>query len=396
MQESKDVTYVVAERLIGHVKGNTIGPTIVFFAGIHGNEPAGVTALQSVFTELQQHSLSRYRGEVYGIAGNLSALAKNVRFLKEDLNRIWFPDRLSHLSQNPKDLSEDAQEMLVLNEFIHQIIATASPPFYFIDLHTTSGATDPFVIINDSLLNRKFVKQYPLPIILGIEEYLTGALLSHINEMGYVSFGFESGQHEDPKAIKNAENFIWYTLHVTGYYSHEKEESKKIKEKLELSSGTENQFYEIYYQYLIQEGQWFQMLPGFANFQTVPKATSIAMNGKGLITTDKTRQLFMPLYQNSGNEGFYFIRDIPNFFLGLSKFLRRFKIDHLLVLLPGIKWASPKHEALRVNKKVTRFMAKPFFHLLGYRTRRIDTNHWVLKSRERHAKTAEYTGAPWW
>ena len=35
----------------------------------------------------------------------------------------------------------------------------------------------------------------------GIEEYLNGPLLSYINELGYVAFGFEGGQHDDISAI---------------------------------------------------------------------------------------------------------------------------------------------------------------------------------------------------
>ena len=42
------------------------------------------------------------------------------------------------------------------------------------------------------------------PIVLGIEEYLQGPLLSYINTLGYVSLGFESGQHDNKQAILKA------------------------------------------------------------------------------------------------------------------------------------------------------------------------------------------------
>ena len=34
-------------RIIGHIKGRQPGPTLVFFGGIHGNEPSGIFALYS-------------------------------------------------------------------------------------------------------------------------------------------------------------------------------------------------------------------------------------------------------------------------------------------------------------------------------------------------------------
>ena len=43
---------VETKRIIGHIKGDLPGPTLIFFGGIHGNEQSGVTALEHVFKEL--------------------------------------------------------------------------------------------------------------------------------------------------------------------------------------------------------------------------------------------------------------------------------------------------------------------------------------------------------
>ena len=55
-----------------------------------------------------------------------------------------------------------------------------------------------------------------MPIVLGIEEFLNGPLLSYINEMGYVAFGFEGGQHDSPLAYKNHKSFIYLSLLYAG------------------------------------------------------------------------------------------------------------------------------------------------------------------------------------
>jgi hypothetical protein len=67
-------------------------------------------------------------------------------------------------------------------------------------------------MVNDSLINRKFSTQNPVPMILGIEEYLDGALLSYINDLGYVSFGYEAGQHDDIASLENQIAFIYLSI----------------------------------------------------------------------------------------------------------------------------------------------------------------------------------------
>ena len=327
-----------------HLQGERNGPTLVFFAGIHGNEPAGVFALKHVLQELKIQE-TPIQGEIYAIAGNLGALEKGVRFQNEDLNRIWFPERIKSIGTK-KDCTQEEKELWSLYGTLNQILENGRPPFYFIDLHTTSSDTSPFIVLNDSLLNRKYASNYPLPTILGIEEYLGGALLSYINELGYVSLGYESGQHDDVKAIKNSMDFIWYTMAITDVVKCPESEKVALRNEILKSSEASNRFYEIYYQHDIIPRSDFQMLPGFVNFQEIPKGIEIALDNGEVISTKGKRQIFMPLYQDQGSEGFYYIRPIPKILLWISKGLRRFKADHLLVRLPGVAWKSIKKDAL--------------------------------------------------
>lgn len=382
------------ERVLDHLQGDTEGPTLVFFAGIHGNEPAGVFALKHVVQELKIRE-TPVHGNVYAIAGNLAALEKGVRFQTEDLNRIWFPERI-HKIQTKKEQTDEEKELLSLYNILNQILKNEKPPFYFIDLHTTSSDTSPFIVLNDSLLNRKYASNYPLPTILGIEEYLEGALLSYINELGYVSLGYESGQHDDVKAIKNSMDFIRYTMAITNAVTCPDEEKINLRNEILKSSEASNRFYEIYYQHDIIASSQFKMLPGFVNFQEIPKGIEIAMNNGEVISTKGKRQIFMPLYQDQGSEGFYFIRPIPKILLWISKGLRRFKVDHLMVKLPGVAWKSLKKDAMVVDQRIARFLAKSIFHLLGYRARQFDRTHLVVKSREMASKTKEYSNTEWY
>ncbi|SHG68144.1 succinylglutamate desuccinylase/aspartoacylase family protein [Flagellimonas flava] len=383
------------DRVIGHLSGNCPGPTVVFFAGIHGNEPAGVFALKHVLNELRVRQTPIY-GQIYAIAGNLKALQANVRFLEKDLNRIWTVQEINQIANSAENLGSDEKELWELYQLLLEILSQEKAPYYFIDLHTTSSETAPFVVLNDSMLNRKFASNYPLPIILGIEEYLVGALLSYINELGYVSLGYESGQHDDISSIRNSIDFIFYTLNISGAVQLSTPVRNVLEQQILSSDRRTNTFYEIYYQHKITKGNRFKMLPGFRNFQIIPKGRDIAEENNKPLVTSKKRQIFMPLYQELGSEGFYFIRTIPRVLLWISKGLRWFRVDGLLVYLPGIQWASLKKDVLLVDQRIARFMAKSFFHLLGYRARRLDKTHLVVKNREAASRNWEYKDSKWY
>ncbi|MEJ2161762.1 MAG: succinylglutamate desuccinylase/aspartoacylase family protein, partial [Robiginitalea sp.] len=203
LTQKDKTTTLQGERLIGKVTSGKPGPTLVFFGGVHGNEPAGVLALEAVFGSLMDGKVTLTHGTALGIRGNLPALDLEQRFLVHDLNRIWGRKRLSEILEGSRqELSPEERELLELFDALQEVLTNYEPPFYFIDLHTTSSQTLPFITINDSMINRKFSELFPVPVILGIEEYLEGPLLSYINELGYMAMGFESGQHNDQAAVK--------------------------------------------------------------------------------------------------------------------------------------------------------------------------------------------------
>ena len=379
-------------RYIGKIDNGIEGPTVVIFAGIHGNETAGVFALDEVFKSINKEEV---KGALYGITGNLSALKERQRFIDVDLNRIWTEKELIDL-ENSEFLNQEQHEQKELFEILNHILETHEPPFYFLDLHTTSSRSLPFITINDALINRKFSQQFPVPIVLGIEEYLNGPLLSYINTLGYVSLGFESGQHDDKSAISNAIAFIRLALHHSQSLNQTKEELQPFYRKLKRYAHNLTATFEITYLHAIKNGEVFKMRPDFESFQKIMKHTLLAESDGEQIRSDYNARIFMPLYQEKGREGFFIIRKIEPFFLKLSSALRKLKADSMLVLLPGVRWYNGTKGALEVNLKVARFLAKPIFHLLGYRSRQIDTTHLRVFNRERVAKIKSYRQLSWY
>ena len=379
-------------RIINKLEGKNKGITVVIFAGIHGNENSGIFAIKKAFKTIEKLDLN---GTVYGVSGNLKALELNKRFIDEDLNRIWTFENLERLIRK-KDLNTEEKEQSELFDVLNEITSLNPGPFYFIDLHTTSSKTQPFITISDALINRRFSKQFPVPIVLGIEEYLDGPLLTYINQLGYVSVGFESGQHDELASIKNHESFIYLLLVYTRILKQEDlAEFSHHYNKLKKASKNNSDIFEVIHMHKIKKNDNFKMQNGFKSFEPIQKGDFLATSNGIKIKANKKGILFMPLYQDKGDDGFFIIKRVRAIFLRLSAVLRKLKVDNLLVLFPGIHWEDRRKHVLKVDLKITRFFAKQFFHLLGYRSKQVDETHLKLYNRARNARTDMYEKESW-
>ena len=375
---------VEAKRVIIDIKGKDPGPTLVVTAGIHGNEPSGVLAARRLRMMLENIPI---KGHLMVLGGNIDALAKGQRFSEVDLNRIWKEDRIREIERGTFSPSnQDEAEQLEIYQLIRDLLQKDDGPFFFVDLHSTSSDTIPFIVVNDSLKNRAFTEQYPLPLVLGIEEYLEGALLSYINELGYIAFGFEGGQHDDLVSVENHLSFLLLTLVYAGMISKEDFDFDRCFNALAKNTVNRQKFYEIFYQFKLKDEDQFVMTPGYVNFQHIEKGKKLAtFNGK-VIQADQDAMIFMPLYQDQGSEGFFAIREVSPRFLRLSRWLRLKRWDHLLTYLPGVQWQDKERSTLRVNRRVARFFTKQIFHFFGYRARKFDQDHYLMKNREYNSR----------
>ncbi len=373
-------------RILGQY-GDGEGPTVVVTAGLHGNEPAGVFAIQDVLDQLRREA-KPFRGRFIGLAGNLPALVNNVRYIDEDLNRLWRPSHVEHVKQKVsegKDAgSVEAKEMLELHGVIMDILDGGSGPFYFMDLHTTSSKSRPFAPFDDTLTNREFIKKFPVIRILGIEEFLPGTLLSYLTRFDVVTLGYEAGQHVDPDSIQFHASMLWLTLVNAGCLP--KEALPNYDEhysSLQKSAGGLSGFFDIRYRYAIHPGEEFRMRPGFESFQPVQEQQVLADNKDHPIPAPFAGRIFMPLYQSKGDEGFFLIRPVAPIWLTLSRWLRQWRFERFLAWLPGVKIDANNPSAIFVDTRVARFLATEIFHLLGYR-RQVRDGKKICFSRRDH------------
>jgi hypothetical protein len=359
------------DRVIG-VYGAGDGPTVVVIAGIHGNEPAGVFALLDVLDQLRRET-PRFRGKLIGLAGNLAALSRGVRYVDADLNRLWRREWIDaafadETHANSAKAGAELRELRELYQRIKAILSDEAGPIHFIDLHTTSSQSPPFIPFDDTLVNRRFVESFPVPGILGIEEYLPGTLLSYMTRYQTVAIGYEGGQHSEHRSIDYHRAMLWLSLEKAGCVS--RTDVPRLAEQealLQRGANGLGGFYEVRFRYEIQPGEDFRMLPGFRSFQPVTRAQQLAENNSGAIPAPETGRIFMPLYQAQGSDGFFLIRRVAGIWLKLSKWLRHWRFERVLALLPGVELARDDAGTLTVDTRIARFLALELFHLLGYR-----------------------------
>lgn len=371
------------ERVLTEIHGHKGSPTIIIIAGIHGNEKAGIYALQKVIQKIDNEKI-KFNGNFYAISGNLNALQKNIRYDKLDLNRIWTSEHIESIHSSQNGFNKEIKEQLEIYNIIKTILKKEKGPFYFIDLHTTSSDTIPFITISDSLNNRNFSSNFKIPIVLGIEEFLDGPLLTFINEFGHMALGFEGGQHDDSNSIDNCEAFIWLSLVYTGCIKKDfVKEFKLFKRRLSAFSKRQ-EFFEIDYRYLISGNEDFKMDEGFKNFDPIAKGQLLASSDSQEITSSMNGRILMPLYQKKGSEGFFIITKISKFWLNASIVFRKLKLHHLLRLLPGVRKDPANSFTLQVNPRTAKFLRKEIFHLFGYRKQVIKDNklHFIKRDRK--------------
>ncbi len=389
----------LAPRLLGHREGKAPGPTIIAIGGLHGNEPGGPAAIAAVLARLERERPA-LAGRFLGLVGNRRALAAGARHLGRDLNRRWSPEELGAVLAGGRASSPEDLELAELVAAIAPWVATASEPVVFLDLHSTSAPGSPFVCMADVLRNRPIAFALPIPVLLGIEEAIDGALMGYLTELGHVAVAIEGGQHDDPETARRLEAALWIALVASGALAAD-EVTDLAEHRSLLARAAEGlpQVLEVSYRHPVHAMDGFQMKPGFRNLELVERGVLLAADARGEVRAPASGRLLMPLYQRQGEDGFFLSRPVAPFWLRASARLRRWRADRWLAALPGVRRDSENRDRFLVDPRVARFQTVNLFHLLGYRRVR-DRGDRLVFSRRRpeHRGVArlgpELTAAP--
>lgn len=357
-------------RILGDIRGEQPGPTMLLLAGIHGNEPAGLEACEAVLARLQSEAIP-LRGRVVAAIGNLQALAAGVRFVDRDLNRQWLPERLARLEGGDPMEDPEGREQEELVQLFTALEQDSGGKLLCCDLHTSSGDGPPFVCMADTLDNRRLALRIPVPVILGLEECIDGAVMEWFNGRGLCCLALEGGRHLAPESAGNLDAAVWLTLHSAGMVGQAAAQVAAHRDRLTEAAAGIPSVLEVVHRQAIAPEDGFRMAPGFTGFQRIPKGTVLARwRGGEPIHAEKDTVLLLPLYQGQGDDGFFLARVVRPFWLRVAALARGLGLGVCLRALPGVRRDPEDRNSLLVDPRVARWWAVELFHLAGFRRRR--------------------------
>ena len=391
---------------VAWVAGASDGPLLLCVGGLHGNEPAGVLALEEVVSGLEARR-DRMRGDLVAVAGNLGALAARRRFVAYDLNRAWTVDRVAELgggergggggggssapdagaSSNGRGAGEDSEVRRLL-AVLAEVAERRRGPVFVLDIHTTSGGGGAFTTTSDYLGNRRFAMEIPAPLVLGLDEAIEGTLIGYLDDFGYTTAVFECGQHEEEEAVRRAVSAVWLAIGAAGLLAEDDApEARGGRKALRRAFRRLPRVLEVRYRHPAEEEDRYMSRPGFLNFQPVRAGEVLGDDRRGQVTAPESGRILMPLYQEQGEDAFFVVRAFSRFWLWLSWGLRRARLGRLAHWLPGVRRDPRRRGTVLVDRRVARWGALGAMRLLGYRPESDDGETMVATALERDPRS---------
>lgn len=299
------------ERIIGKYGPPQSDTLVLCIGGMHGNEPAGVRALEKVF-EFLYDTRPPAQGRFIGIRGNIAALNKGKRMIHEDLNRIWSEANIKYAREG-FTVSPELQELKEIFEVLDEIPFEKYKQKIFIDLHTTSGDNGTFVVATEYESCKALMDAFKVPIVLGLEEELENPAIRYFTRQGFTSFAFEGGLHQSSQSVENLLWGIWITLSQSGIISPAfLPDLSEISQHLNQRFNRLPSILRLEYLHKIHLNDEFKMKPGFKNFDKVHYGQVLAEDKRGVIYAQYNGYLLMPLYQTQGSDGFFLVRSVEH------------------------------------------------------------------------------------
>ena len=310
------------ERYIGSHEGSKKGPLLIVFGAMHGNEPAGIKALDLMFKMLEVEPITNpefhFCGRLVGLVGNTRATEKRVRYINRDLNRQWTLGNVARM-QNSKleDLDEEDLEIKEILEVVHHEIEMYQPEkLVFLDLHTTTAFGGIFSIPQETEESIRIAIELHAPVIRGLLKGVKGTTLHYFNNENFepdtVAVTFESGQHEEQLSVNRAIAALTNCMRTIGCVEELHVENRHDSILIEYSKNLPK-VAELISAHKIMPGDNFNMAPNYKNFQAVKKGETLGTDKNGNVVAKEDSLILMPLYQRKGDDGFFLIKTVEGF-----------------------------------------------------------------------------------
>ena len=306
-------------RIIGERSGSLAGPLLLVLTQIHGNEPAGKKAVETLFEiidlEYNKNKNFDFRGSIVGLIGNLEASNKGFRYIDTDLNRLWSLENVDNIRKNnSKNLNVEEFQLLDLLETINLYISKyQNRQIVILDIHTTTADGGVFIIPSEDNISKKISQHIKAPVLNGFLKDLSGTVLHYFQKSNFpgvdiCSICFEAGQHNSPDSIDYALSAIIQCFKsIGGFYSEDVD--SKHSQKLSMNHLPKEA--ELIYSHRINDGDNFSMRGDkiYKNFDKISKGELLAFDKYGEIRSKEDGMILMPLYQKQGNDGFFIIKE---------------------------------------------------------------------------------------
>jgi predicted deacylase len=172
------------------------GPRVLLLGGVHGDEKAGVVALDRLAAEFSSGGLSLARGQLTIVPrANAEAVARGLHFIDENLNRIVRPHDAP--ASREQGLAAELAALIAAHDAV-------------LDLHGAPAPTVPFVFLDDEsvpvrgwaeALGAEFLV-LGWPALYGACDALTTT--GFAQTLGKRAVTVEAGQNDDPAAAEFA------------------------------------------------------------------------------------------------------------------------------------------------------------------------------------------------
>ncbi len=310
---------MLPNRVLGQYSQGIKGPLLVVIGAMHGNEPAGVLALETVFQMLDNEVIKNpgfvFRGSILGLIGNLDAFIASKRFINKDLNRSWSYEAYKSLLNIPAPLRTSEQNQIYeIIECIREEIYVSSPDHIIVlDLHTTSAHGGIFSLITDDPISERMAIELHAPVIKGMLRGVQGSSIHffHGANMGIntTAIAFESGQHEDPMSVYRAIAAVINCLRTIGCVNAHDVENRHDEILINFSKDLPK-VNELIGKYSIVDSTVFAMNPGYNSFDKVVKGEHLANDAHGPVYCQADGMILMPFYQITGEDGYFLIKSV--------------------------------------------------------------------------------------
>jgi succinylglutamate desuccinylase len=314
------------KRLIGNYTGAQHGALIIAIGAMHGNEPAGVRALQTLFQMLEDEPLHNptfsFKGKIVGLIGNVQAYERKVRFIEKDLNRQFLVENIGKLQKGTpqyfdekKPFFEDLERIELLQTIENEINTYKPKQLIVLDLHTTSADGGIFTIVSENEESIAVASQLHAPVVKGFVQGVGGTTIHYFKteNMGVptIALSFEAGQHDDPLSENRTIAWLVNALRATDCVQHEDVETRHEK-ILRGYSDKLPKVVQLIGSHRITHDDNFKMLPNYQNFQRIKKGETLAIDKNGDIKAPEDCLILMPLYQAQGHDGFFLVKEIKS------------------------------------------------------------------------------------